>query len=221
MTRSTALLRRTAWRPARRVCADRGAELVVGTGITTRDARSSATRRAASVPTWSPRWLVPTTLRRSEPDPRPLRGGRRRSPVPLITCSVPYRTGRGLGASALLELAAIQNVASSRPLRRWTPIPRPARRQARRLRGARRRRPACLPRCRWAARARSPPPRISARARRRDARRGRGRRRRDRASARRGAPAARRGALCRAHPAVIKALLHAEAGSRRPMCGCR
>jgi 4-hydroxy-tetrahydrodipicolinate synthase len=34
-----------------------------------------------------------------------------RSPVPLITYNVPYRTGRGLGAAALLELAATDNVA--------------------------------------------------------------------------------------------------------------
>jgi 4-hydroxy-tetrahydrodipicolinate synthase len=34
-----------------------------------------------------------------------------RSPVPLITYNVPYRTGRGLGAEALLELAATDNVA--------------------------------------------------------------------------------------------------------------
>jgi 4-hydroxy-tetrahydrodipicolinate synthase len=34
-----------------------------------------------------------------------------RSPVPLIAYNIPYRTGRGLGADALVELAAIDNVA--------------------------------------------------------------------------------------------------------------
>jgi 4-hydroxy-tetrahydrodipicolinate synthase len=34
-----------------------------------------------------------------------------RSPVPVLVYNIPYRTGRGLGASALLELAATDNVA--------------------------------------------------------------------------------------------------------------
>src|SRR4051794_4816755 len=34
-----------------------------------------------------------------------------RSPVPLVVYNIPYRTGRGLGADALLELAATANVA--------------------------------------------------------------------------------------------------------------
>ena len=34
-----------------------------------------------------------------------------RSPVPLVLYNIPYRTGRGLGAAALLELAATPNVA--------------------------------------------------------------------------------------------------------------
>jgi 4-hydroxy-tetrahydrodipicolinate synthase len=34
-----------------------------------------------------------------------------RSPVPLIAYNIPYRAGRGLGADALLELAATDNVA--------------------------------------------------------------------------------------------------------------
>lgn len=34
-----------------------------------------------------------------------------RSPVPLIVYNIPYRTGQGLGASALLDLAATDNVA--------------------------------------------------------------------------------------------------------------
>ncbi len=34
-----------------------------------------------------------------------------RSPVPVVAYNVPYRTGRGLGATSLLELAATDNVA--------------------------------------------------------------------------------------------------------------
>src|SRR5207249_2771210 len=34
-----------------------------------------------------------------------------RSPVPLVVYNIPYRTGRGLGAAALLELAAIPGIA--------------------------------------------------------------------------------------------------------------
>lgn len=34
-----------------------------------------------------------------------------RSPVPLVVYNIPYRTGRGLGAESLLELAATENVA--------------------------------------------------------------------------------------------------------------
>jgi 4-hydroxy-tetrahydrodipicolinate synthase len=34
-----------------------------------------------------------------------------RSPVPLVAYNVPYRTGRGLGAASLLDLAATDNIA--------------------------------------------------------------------------------------------------------------
>jgi 4-hydroxy-tetrahydrodipicolinate synthase len=34
-----------------------------------------------------------------------------RSPVPLVVYNIPYRTGRGLGAEALLELAATDGIA--------------------------------------------------------------------------------------------------------------
>ena len=33
-----------------------------------------------------------------------------RSPVPLVLYNIPYRTGRGLGAAALLELAATDGI---------------------------------------------------------------------------------------------------------------
>src|SRR5207237_10058130 len=34
-----------------------------------------------------------------------------RSPVPVVLYNIPYRTGRGLGAAALLELAAVDGIA--------------------------------------------------------------------------------------------------------------
>jgi 4-hydroxy-tetrahydrodipicolinate synthase len=34
-----------------------------------------------------------------------------RSPVPVVVYNIPYRTGRGLGAASLLDLAATDNVA--------------------------------------------------------------------------------------------------------------
>ncbi len=32
------------------------------------------------------------------------------SPLPIVAYNIPYRTGRGLGADALLQLAAIPNI---------------------------------------------------------------------------------------------------------------
>jgi 4-hydroxy-tetrahydrodipicolinate synthase len=56
--------------------------------------------------------VVPYYVRPSEPAiVRHFQAVAERSPVPLIVYNIPYRTGRGLGAEALLELAATDNVA--------------------------------------------------------------------------------------------------------------
>jgi 4-hydroxy-tetrahydrodipicolinate synthase len=96
-----------------RVCADRGAELVVGAG--TNDTRTTIERHEAlaSVPgVVASLAVVPYYVRPSETGILAhFQAVAERSPVPLITYNVPYRTGRGLGAAALLELAATDNVA--------------------------------------------------------------------------------------------------------------
>jgi 4-hydroxy-tetrahydrodipicolinate synthase len=96
-----------------RVCADRGAELVVGAG--TNDTRTTIARHEAlaDVPGITASLaVVPYYVRPSEAGiVAHFQAVAARSPVPLITYNVPYRTGRGLGAAALLELAATDNVA--------------------------------------------------------------------------------------------------------------
>ena len=95
------------------VCARRRAILIVGAG--TNDTRTTILRHealagvagvAASLA------VVPYYVRPSESAiVRHFQAVAARSPVPLIAYNIPYRTGRGLGAGALLELAATDNVA--------------------------------------------------------------------------------------------------------------
>jgi 4-hydroxy-tetrahydrodipicolinate synthase len=98
---------------AARVCADGGADLIVGAG--TNDTRETIRRHEAlaDVPGVSASLaVVPYYVRPSEAGiVAHFAAVAERSPVPLITYNVPYRTGRGLGAAALLEVAAIDNVA--------------------------------------------------------------------------------------------------------------
>jgi 4-hydroxy-tetrahydrodipicolinate synthase len=96
-----------------RVCGDRNATLIVGAG--TNDTRTTIARHealaelpgvAASLA------VVPYYVRPSEAAiVRHFQVVAERSPVPLVVYNIPYRTGRGLGAAALLELAATDNVA--------------------------------------------------------------------------------------------------------------
>lgn len=95
------------------VCADRGAELLVGAG--TNDTRTTLARHAAlaDVPAASGSLaVVPYYVRPSEPAVvAHFQTVAARSPVPVVLYNIPYRTGRGLGAEALCELAATDNVA--------------------------------------------------------------------------------------------------------------
>src|SRR3954468_19020089 len=95
------------------VCADRGGELIVGAG--TNDTRTTIARHEAlaEVPgVCASLAVVPYYVRPSEAAiVRHFQVVAERSPVPLVLYNIPYRTGRGLGASALLELAATPNVA--------------------------------------------------------------------------------------------------------------
>jgi 4-hydroxy-tetrahydrodipicolinate synthase len=96
-----------------RVCADRGAELIVGAG--TYDTRTTLARHEAlaNVPgVCASLAVVPYYVRPTEAAiVRHFQVVAERSPVPVLVYNIPYRTGRGLGAPALLELAATPNVA--------------------------------------------------------------------------------------------------------------
>src|SRR5438045_2087943 len=95
------------------VCADKAATLIVGAG--TNDTRTTIERHealagvsgaAASLA------VVPYYVRPSEQAiVSHFELVARRSPVPVLIYNIPYRTGRGLGAAALLELAAIDGIA--------------------------------------------------------------------------------------------------------------
>lgn len=95
------------------VCADRGAILVVGAG--TNDTRTTIARHEALADVPGVRGslaVVPYYVRPSEAAiVRHFQAVAERSPVPLLIYNIPYRTGRGLGAEALLELADTDNVA--------------------------------------------------------------------------------------------------------------
>jgi 4-hydroxy-tetrahydrodipicolinate synthase len=95
-----------------RVCAGRGAVLVVGAG--TYNTRETIARHEAlaDVPAvHASLAVVPYYVRPSEAAIvahfQAVAAG---SPVPLIVYNIPYRTARGLGSSALLELAQTENV---------------------------------------------------------------------------------------------------------------
>src|SRR4051795_9413852 len=95
------------------VCMDKGAMLIVGAG--TNDTRETIRRHealadvagaAASLA------VVPYYVRPTEQAiVRHFELVAERSPVPVLIYNIPYRTGRGLGADALLELAAMDGIA--------------------------------------------------------------------------------------------------------------
>src|SRR4051812_38528288 len=95
-----------------RVCGERGATLIVGAG--TNDTRTTIERHEAlaEVPGVSASLaVVPYYVRPAETAiVAHFQAVAQRSPVPLVLYNVPYRTGRGLGAAALLELAATENI---------------------------------------------------------------------------------------------------------------
>jgi len=95
------------------VCARREAVLVVGAG--TNDTRTTILRHealAAVAGVAASLAVVPYYVRPSESAiVHHFQAVAARSPVPLIAYNIPYRTGRGLGADALLELAATDNIA--------------------------------------------------------------------------------------------------------------
>jgi 4-hydroxy-tetrahydrodipicolinate synthase len=96
-----------------RVCGERGGTLIVGAG--TNDTRTTIERHEAlaDVPGVAASLaVVPYYVRPSEVGVvRHFEAVAERSPVPLVVYNIPYRTGRGLGAAALLELAGVEGVA--------------------------------------------------------------------------------------------------------------
>lgn len=95
------------------VCADRGRGLIVGAG--TNDTRTTVARHEdlADLP-WVTASLavVPYYVRPTEAAVvAHFQLVAARSPVPVVVYNVPYRTGQGLGATSLLELADTDNVA--------------------------------------------------------------------------------------------------------------
>ena len=95
-----------------RVCADHDAVLVVGAG--TNDTRTTIARHEALADVPGVRAslaVVPYYVRPSEAAiVAHFQTVAARSPVPLIIYNIPYRTGRGLGSAALLELARTDNI---------------------------------------------------------------------------------------------------------------
>ena len=96
-----------------RVCAERNAPLIVGTGTNNTRSTIKATRALEGVPAVvGALVVVPYYNRPSETAiVEHYRMVAEASPVPVVAYNIPSRTGRGLGAGSLLELAAIPNVA--------------------------------------------------------------------------------------------------------------
>jgi 4-hydroxy-tetrahydrodipicolinate synthase len=95
------------------VCAPRGAALIVGAGTIDTRATIEAHRALADVPGATASLCVtPYYVRPSEDQIVEHLGlVAAESPVPIVAYNIPYRTGRGLGGAALLELARTPNVA--------------------------------------------------------------------------------------------------------------
>jgi 4-hydroxy-tetrahydrodipicolinate synthase len=94
------------------VARDRGAALIAGAG--TNDTRTTIARHealAAVDGVTASLAVVPYYVRPSEAAiVAHFQAVAARSPVPLVLYNIPYRTGRGLGTAALLELAATDDI---------------------------------------------------------------------------------------------------------------
>ena len=99
-------------RACARVCASRDAVLVAGAGTYNTDETIARHEALADVPgVRASLAVVPYYVRPSEAAiVSHFQAVAERSPVPLILYNIPYRTGRGLGSAALLELAATENI---------------------------------------------------------------------------------------------------------------
>jgi 4-hydroxy-tetrahydrodipicolinate synthase len=95
------------------VCSARGARVIVGTGTNSTRTTIAATAALDGIPgVVGALVVVPYYVRPSESAiVEHYRLVADASPVPLVAYNIPYRTGRALGADALLEVARIPNVA--------------------------------------------------------------------------------------------------------------
>jgi 4-hydroxy-tetrahydrodipicolinate synthase len=96
-----------------RVCAAAGSRVIVGTGSNNTRHTIEATEALTGIPAVvGALVVVPYYVRPSESGiVEHFKAVARTSPVPLVLYNIPYRTGRGLGAGSLLELAATKNIA--------------------------------------------------------------------------------------------------------------
>ena len=94
------------------VCVERSAQLMVGTGTNSTRTTISGTAALAGVGACtSALVVVPYYVRPSEASiVEHFKAVAASSPVPIVLYNVPYRTGRGLSAAAVLELAAVDNI---------------------------------------------------------------------------------------------------------------
>jgi 4-hydroxy-tetrahydrodipicolinate synthase len=96
-----------------RACVAANTRMIVGTGTNDTRATIAATQAIEGVPAVvGALVVVPYYTRPSEAGiVAHYRAVAERSPVPIVAYNIPYRTGRGLGAAALRELAAMANMA--------------------------------------------------------------------------------------------------------------
>ena len=95
-----------------RVCAARGAPLIIGTGTNATATTISATQAIEGTPALAAALVVvPYYVRPSEAGiVEHFKTVAAQSPVPIVIYNIPYRTGRLLGSAALLELAATDKI---------------------------------------------------------------------------------------------------------------
>jgi 4-hydroxy-tetrahydrodipicolinate synthase len=95
------------------VCAAAGSPVIVGTGTNNTRDTIAATRALEALPAVvGALVVVPYYVRPSEQGILAhYRAVAAESPVPLVAYNIPSRTGRGLGAASLLQLARMPNVA--------------------------------------------------------------------------------------------------------------
>ena len=211
-----------------RVCAPRGAPLIVGTGTNNTRSTIAETRRARRCSRRGRRARRRAVLQAARRRPRSsstTASSPKRARCRSSRTTFPSRTGRGLGAASLLELAAMPNVAGVKQAVAALDArhARGARQRARRLQRAERRRLPRVPDGVHGRRGRDHG--VGAlvhRPLRRDGRvRPRGQARRRPASRRGAAPVSWTRPSPSRTPRCSRACCTRRAGSRLPTCACR